>query len=97
MHPETKAFKDSIKIEKGIPLAVRKGSTELKNMLPLERMEVGDSFFIAITGDDEDVKSKLRNNVRSFVKRHQKDFSTKFRTRTVIENKITGLRVWRTE
>ncbi len=72
------------KIEKDIPIPLR-----LREQMPLDEMEVGDSFFVA-TPEDK-TQTQLRNQVGSTV--------TPYATRTgkhfTIRNVDGGVRVWR--
>lgn len=67
---------DEIKIEKGIPMPARRGTTGVA----WGAMEIGDSAFIP------------RTNVY-YAGRGRNGF--KFRSRTVTENGVKGVRVWR--
>ena len=74
-------------IESGIPLAARRQGQKY----PFDRLGVGDSFFVA--GD----KTK-RTSVRVLLGRQIKigeHPDRKFATRTVTEDGIEGIRIWR--
>lgn len=56
---------------------------------PFDKMGVGDSFFVAgAVGKDRDT---LRSSASSRGKRH----GMKFTTRTVTEDGVKGVRIWR--
>lgn len=54
---------------------------------PFAEMGVGDSFFVSVAYED------IRNTVRHWSKAHK----VKFVCRAVVEEGMTGTRVWRTE
>ena len=78
-------------IDKNIPLpAARKGrnrSTEF----PLREMEVGDSYFHA--GPFKSTKDSKAYVMAALIARRQKEY--KFTGRVLIENGISGVRIWR--
>ena len=73
----------TLKIDKGIPCPSARGTYSL-----LGEMEVGDSVFFA--GD-----TALR--VRGRVNHYTEKFGYVFRARTVVEDGVKGIRVWRTK
>lgn len=82
-----------ITIQSGVSVPPIMPSAEgRKPVYPLKQMKVGESFFIPLQG------AKARGRVNSaacqFSIRHPGYF---FTTRTVTEENIPGLRVWRVE
>lgn len=70
----------AIEIEKGVPIPPIKAA---KNTYPYREMQVGDSFFIPGKKSSE-------------VTTHSKSTGhMKFTRRTVVENGVKGVRVWR--
>ena len=74
-----------VKIDKGVPMPP--AFHYLRRKYPLADMEVGDSFFTA---------GAKTNFFGSYTSRHKK-FGKKFTTRAVVEDGVTGVRVWRVE
>jgi hypothetical protein len=72
------------KIDKGVPLPPTKHGTK---KYPFGEMEVGDSVFFA--GNTSDKIS----SAYAYYQRNGKRFAN----RTVIENGLSGVRVWRVE
>jgi biotin operon repressor len=84
---KTKTLKTSgevFKIERDVPIPLT-----FSEQMPLEDMEVGDSFFVAVSADDniKQVKSRIAGSLR------KRDVAARFTTRAV----EAGVRVWRTE
>lgn len=74
-----------IKIDKDVPLQQHRVN---KNYYPLKEMKVGDSFFVTQTGTHP-VSTSILSCARYY--------KVKVRSRTVTENGIKGIRVWRIE
>lgn len=73
----------NIKIEKGLPVPTkRSGPTKY----PFADMTTGDSFFVAGANS-----SALWGSIWSYKNRHGGNFTA----RTVTENGVKGVRVWR--
>lgn len=72
-----------IKIEKGVPIPAP-SRREYVSKYPWRRLEVGDSFFAA----DKLISSMGIDNMR-------KKSGFNFTARTVTENGVKGVRVWR--
>lgn len=77
----------NIKIDKGIPLPSK---SKYDDLYPLKDMEVGDSFFIAVTDEN---KTNIRNRLSSAVRNYSRNKSILFSVRKV----SGGIRVWRTQ
>ena len=75
------------KIDKGIELPKRKAPVSHRKY-PWDELEVGDSFFIP--------KKKIVGigNIRLAA---EKRLNRKFSGRSVVEHRVKGVRVWRTE
>lgn len=73
----------TIQIDKGVPLPKRRLPSE--PMYPWRSMEIGDSFFVEKRGASM-TKQALAAGKAS---------NRKFITRSVEENGVTGIRVWR--
>jgi hypothetical protein len=73
----------SIQIEKGIP--VPSGSEKIGEIYPTRSMEVGDSFFV--TNPPKSFQSNVVYAARLK--------GMKLATRTVTEDGVVGIRVWR--
>ncbi len=76
-----------IKIEKNIPIPV----TEIK--YPFDKMDVGDSFFIAET--DKKERLKIQCAVRSYFAMYRK--KTKTTMKIISKSLENGVRIWRIE
>ena len=74
-----------MKIDKGVPIPL-KGARGSK--YPFAEMVVGESFF---------VPEKTPSQITPIGIHHAKRLGFKFTPRTVIENGIKGVRVWRKE
>ena len=74
-------------IEKGVPLPKDYG---LKDRLPLTDMEPGDSFFVPIMDEQA---GRVRNRIAQHAYRSK---GMKFTLRSVTEDGVEGIRVWRT-
>lgn len=74
-----------ITIDKGLPVPKRYKSGR-PYMYPYEQMEIGDSFFVA----------KNRNGGGALVNHAKKVTGHTFTLRTVTENGVKGVRIWRT-
>lgn len=72
---------EEFKIDKGLPIP-KTYSRKLK--YPLRQMEIGDSIFIS---------GGVHNQIGSAITRAR---PLKFTTRMVVENGVSGIRVWRT-
>ena len=73
-------------IEKGVPIPESRGGGRGK--YPFREMEIGDSFFVA---------GKSTAKFSAHVHHHRKRHGLKFTTRTVTEDGVKGVRIWRTE
>lgn len=71
------------KIESGVPLAAK---SERKTKYPWRGMEVGDSFFIP---------EAKQTSVSSCAASATRSLGIKLATRSVTENGVAGVRVWR--
>ena len=76
-----------LKIEKGIPLPLSKREG-IYRQYTFGKFEVGDSAFFDVNGKGGEM---LRQGLSQFARRNDR----KFATRTVTENGVKGLRVWR--
>lgn len=81
----------SFTIDQGIPLPSKARSSKY----PFADMSVGDSFFIAESSDQTTFRAK--SSVYSAMTKYAKATGTKYTIRSVSENGVNGLRVWRTE
>lgn len=61
----------------------------VSNRYPFPEMEIGDSFFVPHN------QIQTNNQVRASASLQGKNLGFKFRTRTVTEDGIVGIRVWR--
>ncbi len=75
-------------VRKGIPVpeATREGFTK-PSKYPFTTMEVGDMFFVPAA----------KKSFSSLVSAYGKKTGRKFTTRTVEDNSVIGIGVWRTE
>ena len=73
-------------IEKGVPIPESRGGGRPK--YPFREMGIGDSFFVA---------GKSTAKFNAVTQHHKKHHGLKFAIRTVTENGVKGVRVWRTE
>lgn len=81
----------SIKIESDVPLPPNAGGSK---KYPFDEMAVGQSFFVPATDFPEKSKDKaLRTSATLAAKR----LKMKFTARRVVERKVDGVRLWRTE
>lgn len=71
-----------IKIDKNKPMP------ETRLTYPFRSMEVGDSFF---------VPGKTTRAMAGAVAGARKRLGLKFAARTITENRVTGVRIWRVE
>lgn len=78
----------NIQIDSGI--AIPDDNSGRRTVYPLGQMQVLESFFVAGTGRK---RNAIMNSASYFGKRHNK----KFTCRTVTENGVDGVRVWRIE
>ncbi len=85
-----KGYDMSIQVEKGIPVPPRTGGGDTTKKYPLSDLEVGDSFFVE--GSYEKTKSA---QVRA--SQYGAAHGLKFTTRSVAENGVLGMRIWRVE
>ena len=74
------------KIEKDIPIPLR-----LREQMPLDEMEVGDSFFVTTPENKTQQQHRIviSNNVKYYSRITGKHFT--------VRNADSGVRVWRTE
>ena len=76
---------DEIKIETGIPIPKQKGTSKY----PFQSMKIGDSFFVpnihvsALSGSMINARNSMNAPKAKWI------------TRTVTENGVKGVRVWR--
>lgn len=70
-------------IEDGVPIPEKR-----TYKYPLSDLEVGQSIF---------VPNETHNRVRGHVESHKRRNGFDYVTRTVVENDIKGVRVWRTK
>lgn len=75
----------TIQIDKNVPLTTHRRGRARK--YPFSSMEVGDSFF---------VPGKSTLGISGSVSQARKAFGGSYATRTVTENGVSGVRVWRT-
>lgn len=73
-----------IKIDKGVPIP--KAELGRNRKYPWDELQVGDSFF---------VPGKTRATFNGFASRFKKTHGIHFTLRTVTENDIKGVRIWR--
>lgn len=76
-----------IKIDKGVPLP-EPSKRGPKHVYPWEKLQVGDSFF---------VPGKKTNTFGGQLTRFKKSAGIKCVIRTVTENNVKGVRIWRIE
>jgi len=80
------------KIEKGIPLAAE--TRGRKRKYPWPEMEVGDSIFVAgQSSHDKGGKRSAYTSAQHYARRRD----LKFAVRTVTEDGVDGVRIWRVE
>ena len=81
-------------VEKNVPIPRQQ---RRKKFYPFEEMEIGDSFFVPVEGNDKKAYAIKRQSVLASVRyaRHIKMFGEhrKFVTRSDLEN--GGIRCWR--
>lgn len=77
------------KIERNVPIAARKRGNR---KYPFGDLNKGDSIFVPIRDAEPMI---VRLSLHVFKKKHAGE--KKFTTRVLVENKIKGTRVWRTE
>jgi hypothetical protein len=83
-------------VDKNIPVPAEMswdrngGSSKHCIRYPFSKMDVTDSFFIA-GGDHTHERYTIKSNVLAYARRH----GVKFATRSVEENGVRGLRIWR--
>jgi len=75
------------KIDKNVPIPEGRWGKRRKKY-PFDEMEVGDSFFIH-GGKQESITSIMRH--------WREKLGHKYTTRSVVENGVKGVRVWRIE
>lgn len=85
-------MKNKIKIEKGIKLPPQKRKESYPLKYPLDKMDVGDSFFIETIKPESpnSTRTKIISEIRKYIKTNPEK---KFTTRTQI--KPLGIRAWR--
>lgn len=72
-----------IKIDKGVPMPETRGKP---NTYPIRELEVGDSFF---------APGKIRTGMTGTMRLIRLETGRTFTTRSVTEDGIAGIRVWR--
>lgn len=83
-------MESEITIDHGIPIPRRKLISEL---YPWHKLEVGDSFFVPLTGSD---LRTLQNRLRARASQYAYFNKIILTTRTTYEGGVYGVRVWRT-
>ena len=76
------------KIEDGVPRLSISGN---KSLYPFRDMKAGQSFFVAIGPDEFAKKKKLISAANNYASRTK----TKLSYRSLVENGVAGVRVWR--
>jgi len=80
-------------IDKGVPLPddMRGGGT----IYPFDQLEVGDSIFFPLSASDnaKRMRNRLAQASRTFGKKQEPEWH--FVLRFVLENEVSGVRVWR--
>ena len=72
-----------IEIQSNLPVPARQGRPV---KYPLDKMQVGDSFFVA---------TSVRSALSGSINRCRKKVGYRFTVRIVEENGVKGLRIWR--
>lgn len=80
-----------LKVEKDVPLPP---SDIGKKKYPWQKMNIGDSFFIAVADGDE--ITRVRGLLNGGLQFRRRRYGERHATRSVVENGIRGVRVWRT-
>jgi hypothetical protein len=78
-------------IDKNIPLPAARRGRNRSTEFPLREMEIGDSYFHA--GAFKSTKDSKAYKLAALIQRRQKEY--KFIGRVLIENGISGVRIWR--
>jgi hypothetical protein len=85
---------EAVVVESGIPLA--HNSRKHGFPYPFEGMKNGDSFFIPLDGcRAQTVQSRINAAVTRWRKKDPELNDSRFTTRSVVENDIEGIRVWK--
>lgn len=80
---------DKILIDKGVPIPPATSGRYAISRYPFDRLEVGDSFVAMKVGEGK------RNTVASYMSAAQKRYGYKFSMRTVTEDGVAIIRIWR--
>lgn len=78
-------------IDKNIPVPAARVGRNRSTEFPLREMEVGDSYFHA--GPFKTTKDSKAYIMAALIQRRQKEY--KFIGRALIENGVSGVRIWR--
>jgi hypothetical protein len=78
-----------MKIDANIPIP-KIVQVARESKYPLRSLQIGDSFFIP-KGNEKGTRNSISSLMDACSKRH----GLKFVTRTVVEDNVKGLRVWR--
>jgi len=82
-------------IQKEIPIPDRKRGGRPK--YPWQSMDLGDSFFVPCRGKPPDTQRALIRRLLSSANVQRIHYGTRFTARSVTENDVVGVRVWRIE
>jgi len=85
---------EAVVVESGIPLV--QNSRKNGFPYPFDDMKIGDSFFIPL--DDcrsQTVQSRINAAVTRWRKKDPDLNDSRFTTRTMVENDVEGIRVWK--
>ena len=93
METSTSPAKYKIEIESGVEVP-RINHARKKTPFPIDKLDVGQSFFIPETSGYGDLK-KIRRRLSSLMANRSKTEGKRFKARKVIENEKLGIRVWR--
>lgn len=75
-----------VKIDKGFPIPKRGQRVIAVYKYPFSKMQVGDSFF---------TPTSRPNNMYTIAHRAAKIFNHKYTCRSVVEDEVAGVRIWR--
>lgn len=83
-------MQSAFKIEKNVPLPRRLGPGGHNQKYPLDRLAVGESFFVPVGPEGkEKFRHRIKAAVRNYGKRHGLTFTRKW------QEDPAGFRVWR--
>ena len=77
-----------------IPLPDSRVRKSVKDTYGIKDFPIGDSRLYPFAEFDDKPVKKLSTTIMNIAKRHHRGITTKFVTRTVIEDGVAGLRVW---